>query len=125
MGWRENRIISDRLENLGSNEKRFRINAGTGWVSEKKIIASKSITVKLRPGDMVLRNARPLHGAPEGWPDLVGWDTIEITSDMVGQKIAVMVGEEVKATGKLSPAQRKFRNILVKMGGRFFTRKRG
>jgi hypothetical protein len=31
--------------------------------------------------------------------------------------VAVFTGEEVKATGKLGPAQERFKSIIEKMGG--------
>lgn len=68
---------------------------------------------------VVIKNPRPLHAAPEGWPDLCGWTEMEITPDMVGRKIAVFTAEEVKVTGKLSKAQKAFRDVLTAMGGLF------
>ena len=69
--------------------------------------------------DMVLlRNPRVFHGAPVGWPDLVGWNTVEITPDMVGQKIAVFSAIEVKVTGRMSREQSAFRDLITEMGGR-------
>ena len=81
-----------------------------GWTGE---IRSKS-------GDLVvLERARPLHAAPRGWPDLVGWESIEITPEMVGEALAVFVGEEIKLRGRLSREQRLFGELLERMGGRF------
>lgn len=40
------------------------------------------------------------YGLGKGSPDLVGWKTVEIVPEMVGQRIAVFVGIEVKATGE-------------------------
>jgi hypothetical protein len=101
-----NEILAD----LPENKRLFRINAGLGWTG----------TVMQRRGNMlVLQDPRPLHAAPQGWPDLVGWETIEITPDMVGQLIAVFIGEEVKVTGKLSEQQSRFGALLKRMGGIF------
>jgi hypothetical protein len=111
MGQAEHDLIAAHLKNLASDKRRFRINAGMGWSGE---------TVRLESGDLLIRNPRPFHGAVKGWPDLAGWDTVEITPDMVGKKIAVFVGEEFK-TGKLklSREQRLFRDCLERMGGIF------
>ena len=68
---------------------------------------------------MIIKNPFPLHAAPEGWGDLVGWTSVKITPDMVGQTMAIFTMEEVKATGKLSKAQERFRDIILRMGGIF------
>ena len=54
---------------------------------------------------------------PDGFPDLVGWTEITVTADMVGSKLAVFTCEEVKATGRLSRMQRRFRDVVMGMGG--------
>ncbi len=41
-------------------------------------------------------------GLGTGSPDLIGWKTVTVTPDMVGTKIAVFVGLELK-TGKKKP----------------------
>ena len=57
---------------------------------------------------------------PEGWPDLTGWETVVITPDMVGQKIAVFSVVEVKTGSlKLTDKQNRFKELILKMGGRF------
>lgn len=98
------------LAGLPPTRRLFRINAGVGWVGT---------TVKHTGSSILLAYPRALHAAPRGWPDLCGWETIEITPEMVGQKVAVFVGIEVKASGKLSKDQARFRDVLEKMGGIF------
>lgn len=66
----------------------FRINAGMAWTG--KIVHRTATT-------LTLENPRPFHGAPTGFPDLIGWRSIEVTPDMVGQRIAVLAMLEVKA----------------------------
>ena len=110
MAKQERKIIDDILSTLPENKRLFRINAGMAWAGG---------IVRQDRNNIILRNQRPFHGAPKGWPDLAGWETIEITSDMIGQKIAVFVAEEVKATGSLSNEQENFKNTLEKMGGIF------
>ena len=111
MGSAARKIENERLQNLPSNKRLFKINSGVGWQGQ----------VIQRDGNLlVLKNPRPLHAAPKGWPDLAGWETVKITHDMVGQKIAVFCGEEIKAgTDKLRTGQKKFRDLLTKMGGIF------
>jgi hypothetical protein len=72
----QNRI----LQELPPNKRLFPINSGMGWVGK---------IVKRTPGMIILENPRPLHGAPPGWTDLCGWETITVTEDMIGQEIAV------------------------------------
>ncbi len=118
MGAPERELIDARLASLAEHERRFRINAGRGWT------AAKRDTLVRREADgsrtVILRNSRPFHGAPPGWPDLFGWDSVRVTPEMVGQLVAVAAGEEAK-TGRqgLSRLQRLFRDCLLRMGGRY------
>lgn len=102
--------IRDILANLPPEKRLFRINSGMGWAGE---------VVRRTPDCIILKNPRPLHAAPEGWPDLCGWTMTEITLDMVGQRVAIFTGEEVKVTGRLSKKQRAFQRIIESMGGIF------
>jgi hypothetical protein len=103
----ENRILSE----LPPNKRLFKINAGRGWQGQ---------TVKHDKNILILKNPRPVYAAPEGWPDLCGWETVTITQEMVGQKIPVFCMEEVKAgNDTLKPAQKKMRDLFEKMGGVF------
>lgn len=88
----------------------FRNNVGTGWQGQ---VVSKEL------GAIVLQNARPLHaGLCVGSSDLIGWKTITITPDMVGQQVAVFVAAEVKtATGRLTGEQQNFLNKVRDAGG--------
>lgn len=110
MGFKEKNLINEYLSNLPENMRMFRTNSGMGW-------AGKSV----KKGDITLiKNARPFHGMPEGWPDITGWETIEITPEMVGSKIAVFTAVEAKTGSlKLSDKQNRFKEIIEKMGGRF------
>lgn len=106
---REGEVIRDRLIGLDADRERlFRINAGVGWVGR---------VVQRREDLLVLADPRPLRAAPEGWPDLFGWEAVEITPEMVGLRVAVALGEEVKVTGDLRDEQRKFKACLERMGG--------
>jgi len=111
MGLAEDKIRRDRFLNLAPNERRFKANCGMAWIGKMS---------RLKNGDVLLKNARPFHGLPEGFPDTFGWDEIEVTPDMVGTKIAVFVGEEIKAgADRMRPAQSKFKSLIEKMGGVF------
>ena len=98
------------LASQSPDRRLFRINAGSGWQGR---------IINKRAGFLMLADPRALHAAPRGWPDICGWQTIEITPEMVGQEIAVFIGIEVKATGKLSEDQKRFRDLLERMGGIF------
>lgn len=110
MGHKEKKIINEVLLNLPKNKRLIRVNAGMAW-SGKIVKREKQV--------LILKNPRPFHGVPAGWPDLIGWEEITITPDMVGKKLAVFCGEEIKATGKLSAPQKAFKKLLLKMGGIF------
>ena len=85
----------------------FRNNVGTGFVG-KTIRIFKPTTMTLMPGDVVVRNARPLHsGLCKGSSDLIGFDN-------AGRFLAV----EVKAlTGKTSSEQENFLSVVNKNCG--------
>ena len=57
---------------------------------------------------------------PKGTPDMIGIDSIIITPDMIGRRVAVFVGTEFKARkkDKLKKKQLEWRDeIIVKLGG--------
>ncbi len=110
MGYSEKKIINETLLNLSPNKRLFRCNCGMGWTGD---------IIKKTGNILLLKNPRPFRGFPKGFPDLLGWTEIEITPDMIGQKIAVFTAEEIKATGGLSSDQKEFRNIIKRMGGIF------
>ena len=112
MGAKEQKIIQHILKTLPINQRLFRINAGLGWIGQ-------IINVQRDRNIITIKDARPFHGAPQGWPDLVGWEEIEITPDMVGQRISRFLAVEVKATGKLTKDQKRLKKIIEGMGGRF------
>jgi hypothetical protein len=107
MAWKERDIINSRLLSLDGNERLFRANCGMGWTGQ----------VTRRGRFVVIDNPRPFHGLPQGMPDLIGWTAVTITPEMVGQRVAVFTGEEVKATGRLSQDQARFRDVITRMGG--------
>ena len=107
----ESEVIKEILANLGPGERLFRANSGQGYTGKP---------VFMKNGVLKLLGYRVFRAMPEGFPDLIGWKTITVTPEMVGKQIAVFWGKEVK-TGKLQPtkAQRKFGEVLEKMGGIF------
>lgn len=57
-------------------------------------------------------------GLARGSADLIGWRTITVTPDMIGQRIAVFTSIEVKTpTGRLTPAQHAWLGAVRSAGG--------
>lgn len=96
----------------------FRQNVGQGWTGDAHRCTQRG-TVTVNPGDVVIRNARALHaGLCVGSADIIGWRRVDITADMVGQRVAVFVGLEVKAAkGRATEAQVRFLTNLREAGG--------
>jgi hypothetical protein len=58
------------------------------------------------------------YGLQPGSSDLIGWRTVTITPEMVGQQVAVFTSIEVKtATGRLTPEQRQWLAAVETAGG--------
>lgn len=56
-------------------------------------------------------------GLAKGSSDLIGFKTVEVTEDMVGQELAVFVAIEVKDKGRATPEQRRFISCVQNAGG--------
>lgn len=57
-------------------------------------------------------------GLARGSADLVGWRTVEITPEMVGQRVAVFLSIEIKTpTGRLRPDQQAWLRTVQQAGG--------
>lgn len=53
-----------------------------------------------------------------GGGDLLGWRTVTVTPEMVGQQVAQFVSLEVKtATGRVRPEQERWRQVVEQAGG--------
>lgn len=111
----QNRIL---LECGRGDTRLFRNNVGQGWIGKSERITHPGY-VAMRAGDVVIRQARALHaGLCEGSPDLIGWRSVEITPDMVGQRVAVFAGLEVKTdTGRPTTEQTRFIAAVRDAGG--------
>ena len=57
------------------------------------------------------------YGLCVGSSDLIGFRTITITPDMVGQRVAVFTAVEVKDRGKPTEQQQAFINLVQNAGG--------
>ena len=111
MGIKESNSNNTYHRTLTRWQRLWRVNSGQGW--RGRILDKKN-------GVLKLINFSPFFGMPAGTPDNIGFDSIIITPEMVGRRVAVFVGTEIKATknDKLSKKQREWRdNIIVPMGG--------
>jgi hypothetical protein len=65
------------------------------------------------------QHGRPVtFGLAKGSADLIGWRTVTVTPEMVGQQVAVFTSIEVKtATGRLRPEQRQWLEAVQAAGG--------
>ena len=58
------------------------------------------------------------YGLARGSADLIGWRTVTITPEMVGQQLAVFTSIEIKTpTGRITPQQRNWLNAVRTAGG--------
>jgi hypothetical protein len=96
----------------------FRNNVGMGWIGKSTRI-STAVTLRLEPGDVVIRQARPLHaGLCEGSSDLIGFQPLEIKEKHVGQVFAVFSAVETKMNGgRTSAVQQNFIQMIQNAGG--------
>ena len=57
-------------------------------------------------------------GLARGSADLIGWRTVTVTPDMVGQRLAVFTSIEIKTpTGRIAPAQQHWLQAVRSAGG--------
>ena len=88
----------------------FRNNVGMAWQGRM---------LKNNRGTVILENARPLHaGLMKGSADLIGWQSVEVTPEMVGKRIAIFTSVEVKGKGtRTTPEQLVWRQNVSDAGG--------
>ena len=96
----------------------FRNNVARAWVGNAETVRTSRI-VQVEPGDVLIRNARPLHaGLAEGSGDLIGWVPVEVTPDMVGRTVALFASVETKSkTGRATKQQRAWAQAVSAAGG--------
>jgi hypothetical protein len=102
-----------------------------GWMPNQETDLQQRIRLALgtRPDARIFRNqvgslpdprtGRLVQfGLARGSADLIGWRTITITPEMVGQRVAVFTSLEIKTpTGRLAPAQRAWLGAVNQAGG--------
>lgn len=96
----------------------WRNNTGQAWAGRATKI-TRPTTVDLAPGDVVIRQARPVQfGLCVGSSDLIGLRTVLITPDLVGTQIAQFCASEVKTPrGRPTQAQLQFLDFINDVGG--------
>ena len=95
----------------------WRNNVGLAWVG-KVTKVNRTTTVTLHKGDVYIRNARPFRAGVEGMSDLIGWDSVVITPEMVGQTVAIFTALEVKSkTGRIRDKQQLYIDNVKASGG--------
>jgi len=96
----------------------FRNTVGMAYQG-KAIRFTEPQTVKVEPGDIVIRKARTIKaGLMTGSSDLVGWYPRMITEYDLGKTIAAFVACEVKTEhGTLEPEQLQFLKVVEQSGG--------
>ena len=106
----EHRIQNEIRLAISGKATLFRNNVGTAWIGD---------TLKLKDGSILIRNPRVFHaGLCEGSSDLIGWRSLTITPDMVGQTVAVFAALEVKSkTGRATAGQKNFCQRVTEAGG--------
>lgn len=94
-----------------SHVRLFRNNTGTGWQGRAEWQGQNKL---------ILHNPRPLTaGLVKGSCDLIGWTTVEITPDMVGQRLAIFTAIEGKTGGTATTKeQANFMRAVREAGGR-------
>lgn len=110
MGQLENNLRIETEKKLTPDQRLWRANCGLGWAG--KVVDCKN-------GILKLIKFSKLELFPSGTPDMIGFDSIVITPEMVGKRVAVFVGSELKATknDKLKEKQINWRDkILIPMG---------
>lgn len=107
------RKIQIRASQLG--RRYFRINVGLAWCG--KVIKAPAM---YGPRSVIVLNARPFKAGVKGISDLCGWETVIVTQDMVGKKVAIFNACEVKDGTNPSAEQLNFISNVNEAGGRGF-----
>lgn len=96
----------------------WRRNVGMGWIGKATKFTAPQV-VHVKPGDVLIRQARPFHNGEAGQYDTWGFVVVTITPEMVGQKIAQHVEAEAKqGSGRESPEQIAWGEFVRASGGR-------
>ena len=108
-----------RLQKLASElgARLFRQNTGMAWVGNARQF-SRTDYVRVEPGDVVIRKARPFHAGVTGMSDLGGWTPAKVTAEMVGTTVAIYTQVEVKDGARVTKEQDAWISAVRNAGGR-------
>ncbi|MDX0262459.1 hypothetical protein GOC60_14850 [Sinorhizobium meliloti] len=109
------RRLMKKATRLGA--RLFRQNTGMGWVGRSQRF-DRPGTIEVRPGDVVIRNARPFHAGFEGLSDSGGWSPLVITPELMGATVAIYTQVEVKEDARPTTAQLDWIAAVKAAGGR-------
>lgn len=113
MGYAEHNLIVEYIKKAGMYSRMFRSNSGMAW-------SGKIVSRDNEKNTITIKNPRAFHGMPEGFPDTVGFQSITVTSEMVGKRLAVFKCAEFKTGNQdLTEKQSLFKKMVDKMGGIF------
>lgn len=112
----EGRIKAEVRKALGRVKglRIFNNPVGQGWIGD--VTPYKLTNVG---SAMLIKHAQKLSfGLIKGSGDLIGWKSVTVTPEMVGQKVAIFVSIEVKTPkGRLSAPQLVWRGNVIEAGG--------
>ena len=84
-------------EVIKENPMLFRNDCGVGFVGGKRFQVPFSGQFYAEQGDIVVINPKRIsYGLYPGSGDFIGWETIIITEEMIGNKIAIFKSIEIK-----------------------------
>jgi hypothetical protein len=106
-------------EIIKTNPMLFRNDCGVGYVGGKKFQVPFSGQFFAEQGDIVVINPKHIsYGLHPGSGDFIGWETIIITKEMIGSKIAIFKSIEIKTErDRLKENQINWFNAVKKDGG--------
>lgn len=112
---------------MSEMEVKARIRLDLGRVAGLRLfnnpvgVAWHGKTVAQTANLVTLQGARVVsYGLMPGSPDLIGWQSIVVTPEMVGQRVAVFVAPEIKRArgGDEAAHQERFQQAIRNAGGK-------
>lgn len=98
---------------MKENELQAKILRALGGRADVRIFRNQVGTYRLENGRVITS------GLCKGSADLIGWQTVTITPEMIGQQIAVFLSVEVKGEKtRVTPEQTNWAAVVKKCGGK-------
>ncbi len=115
-----NRKLAIKWSSIGG--RLWRITPGLLWIGQvvEEFFVTKKNNKRIKCIEMM--NARPIKMFKKGMPDNLGFEPVEITADMVGEKLPVfcMIEVKTKRYKKITDEQREKLNAFTKLGARCY-----